>query len=309
MNYNLQVLPDLLTSSAVLFAILFQSVPMATFGGSLVILGFLHGIIARFFSSVFPNTVSPGSFADMCSGRFPGVSYERLLGIRQNLNALSNEAVPSYYTLFVGFLTGWIGSLPTIYGRELNASPQRKASVTGGLIALGVLLLIVMGYRILSSCEGILTTSVGLLVGFVLGLIGVFVISYLTERRATNILGLPLIRDTAVDGKPIYVCERKEGFTSDNKTMRTDGAVYNSESFQNGNMHAPNSDVYQVDTREGIYAGLENFQGSSKREKKNPQMFDMQRMSADAMLQKRNTPFRDDIRHVDSRGSAYAARY
>jgi len=33
-------------------------------------------------------------------------------------------------------------------------------------------------------------------------------VAWISERRMTNILGLPLIRGKAPDGKPIYVCER-----------------------------------------------------------------------------------------------------
>jgi hypothetical protein len=44
--------------------------------------------------------------------------------------------------------------------------------------------------------------------GGLFGLIAVGFLSYISDRRLTNILSFPLIRNRAADGKPIYVCEK-----------------------------------------------------------------------------------------------------
>ena len=209
-KYNLQVLPDVITSSAILFAILFQSPPMAVFAAAILSLGFFHSYFAQFLASVFPDMVTATNNTDQCSGRFPGVSYEKLLGLSRSsgFGGLSTDSWPSYYITFIGFLTGWIGALPSIYAPEIAASPRRAASVSGGLITLAILCVIVAVYRIMSGCEGMMSTSIGLLFGFLIGLGFVIVIAWITERRGTNMLAFPLIRDKAADGKPIYVCER-----------------------------------------------------------------------------------------------------
>jgi hypothetical protein len=211
-KYNLQVLPDVIKASALLFALLFQSPPMAVFSVASMLMGFLHIGIAKGFSSVFPNMVSTPGNADRCAGTFPGVSYGRFFGMTQAATSgkLSDTAWPSYYTTFMGFLAGWIGALPTIYAQELSVSPKKSVAATGGLVTLGILLLVVMVYRISSECDTFISTSLGLTVGFVIGLIMVFIVAHLSERRATNMLALPLIRNKAEDGKPIYVCERPQ---------------------------------------------------------------------------------------------------
>ncbi len=208
-KYNLQVLPDLVTSSAILFGVLFQSTPMAVFAASMLFVTFLHKHIAEFVGHVIPGLTS--SADHRCTGQFPGVTYSHLMGLHNSsqFGRPSTQKTPSYYTLLMGFIVGWIGSLPTIYSREINASPTKKASTTLAMISLWIMVGFVVLYRTyVSSCEGFISVVSGLLIGFGIGLMLVFGISHLSERRATNLLGLPLFRDKAVDGKPIYVCQK-----------------------------------------------------------------------------------------------------
>jgi hypothetical protein len=217
-KYNLQVLPDVLTSSALLFSILFQSPPMAILAVSLASVSILHSTVAGFMGRMLPNMIQPPSDADRCSGHFPGVSYSDLLGIGSlsSVMNLAGKNWPSYYSTFIGFLAGWVGTLPSIYAKEIEASPQRLAAVTGGLVVLGLMCVIVMIYRITSACETFGSTSLGLTSGFAMGFAIVMFVAWVTERRGTNILGMPLLRGKAEDGKPIYVCERPDkGATAD----------------------------------------------------------------------------------------------
>jgi hypothetical protein len=209
-KYNLQVLPDVLTSSALLFSILFQSPPMAILAVSLASVSILHSTVAGFMGRILPNVIQSPSDTDSCSGHFPGVSYSQLLGIGSlgSVMNLAGKNWPSYYSTFIGFLAGWVGTLPSIYSKEIEASPQRLAAVTGGLVVLGLLCVIVMVYRITSSCESFGSTSLGLTSGFAMGFAVVMFVAWVTDRRGTNILGMPLLRSRAEDGKPIYVCER-----------------------------------------------------------------------------------------------------
>lgn len=208
-QYNLQVLPDTVMAAAMLFAVLFQSPPMATLATALVSLTFIHPRFAGLLQQVVPGLYNdPPVNGQRCSGRFPGITYEGLLGIANRGNAGSVESWPSYYSTFVGFLAGWIGTLPALYANEIAAQPQRAATTMGGVAILAVLCLTVMMYRIQTGCESFASTSVGLLAGFLMGLAIVLFVAWLSDRRLTNVLGLPLLRNKAEDGKPIYVCER-----------------------------------------------------------------------------------------------------
>ena len=75
---------------------------------------------------------------------------------------------------------------------------------------LGLVILTGLVYRIMSSCDSMFNAFVGLVVGGMLGAFIVGFIAFISERRLTNILSMPLLRSKAGDGKPIYVCERTQ---------------------------------------------------------------------------------------------------
>ena len=205
-KYNLQVFPDTLTASTLLFALLFQSPPFATLGGSILALNVIHPYMANFFTSFVGGTAGR---SDSCAGRFPGISISRMVKTASDkqFGALTGDW-PSYYTVFLGFLTGYAAMMPYLYRKELDASPKRNVATIVGLAVLALILLIGIVYRFFSSCDTLFSSIVGIGLGLILGLVCVVVLAYLSERRLTNILSLPLIRDKTTDGKPIYVCER-----------------------------------------------------------------------------------------------------
>jgi hypothetical protein len=209
-KYNLQTFPDTISAAAFLFTLLFQSPPLAALTGSIVLLNFIHPVAAGFLGDVLDGTATATGPA--CSGRFgPGISFERLADMTSSktLGQPDTAAWPSYYATFLGFLTAYVGVLPVLYSKELEASPKRRASTTAGLVVLAIVILTACVYRVVSECDTVGGLFVGLGVGAVVGLAMVLFFAWISERRLTNILAFPLIRERAPDGKPIYVCERK----------------------------------------------------------------------------------------------------
>ena len=208
-KYNLQVFPDTVTAAALLFTLLFQNPQFGALTGSLLLLRVLHPVLSNFLTNVLDGVVGPGD-PERCTGLFPGASYESLIGAasRSEFGALKGDTWPSFYTMFLGFLTGYIGLLPVVYQAELAASPRRQSATVSGLIVLSVLVVIGIAYRFISACDTPYGIAVGVLAGFLLGAGIMAFLSYISERRITNILNFPLIRSKAADGKPIYVCER-----------------------------------------------------------------------------------------------------
>lgn len=209
-KYNVQVFPDTITAAALLFSLLFQSPPLAALGGSLVLLNFIHPLLADFMTRVVNNTLGPEIDPSLCSGHFPGISYERLwsMSSEKTFGALQNSAWPSFYTTFLGFLVGWIGVLPFIYSKEIEASPKRQTASILGLVVLSIVLGLGIVFRVASGCDTFFGTLIGLLAGGLVGFVLVSFLAWISDRRITNMLGFPLIRDRAPDGKPIYVCQR-----------------------------------------------------------------------------------------------------
>ena len=202
-KYNLQVLPDTLFAATLLFALLFQSAPLATLGVGLILNAGLHPLFAGFLSRNISGLAAP-SGDERCSGRFPGTSFAGSAASRGVY--IDANAWPSYYSTFIGFFLAFVISLKGIYKDELAASPNRNTSTTTGIVVAVVLLLLVCVYRYSTGCDSPVGIAVGLTFGALLGIIYVFLLSYASNRVLTNVLGLPLFKDVAVDGKPIYVC-------------------------------------------------------------------------------------------------------
>jgi len=208
-KYNLQVFPDTISAAALLFALMFQSPAFAGFFASTLLLNVLHPVIAGFFSQVFNGTISAGD-TERCTGRFPGASYERLIGAvsGSSFGQLDEAHWPSYYSTYLGFIVAYMGLLPIVYNAEIEASPKKKAAAAGGLVALGVLVFLCGAYRALSSCDTIGGILIGVGAGAFIGAACLIFLAWISDRRITNILNLPLLRNRMKDGKPIYVCDR-----------------------------------------------------------------------------------------------------
>lgn len=215
-KYNLQTFPDTISAAAFLFTILFQSPPLGALTGSILALNVMTPNIQKFISGFLGDSAkvsnegtSRSSFPS-CSGHFPGVSFERILQLSdtKSFSDLDHNAIPSYYSLFLGFLTAYVSALRVIYSKEIEYSPKRQASTTTGLVILSLVVLLCFLYRVFSTCETPLNLGIGIVAGGLFGLIAVGFLSYISDRRLTNILSFPLIRNRAADGKPIYVCEK-----------------------------------------------------------------------------------------------------
>ena len=210
-KYNLQTFPDTISAAAFLFTILFQSPPLGALTGSILALNVTAPMLQKFLSGFIGDSAVVNNEADRrCSGHFPGVSFERILQLSdtKSFSDLDHNGVPSYYSLFLGFLTVYVGALPIIYSKEISYSPRRKASTTYGIVILVLVVLMCTLFRLMSSCENGISLAVGIVAGGLFGLFCVGFLAYISDRRLTNILSFPLIRNRAADGKPIYVCEK-----------------------------------------------------------------------------------------------------
>lgn len=204
-KYNIQILPDTLFAATLLFALLFQSAPLATLAAGLIMNAGVHPFIAGFMSRNISGLARPVD-SGKCGGRFPGMSFTGAAAMANGNNDIDRNAWPSYYSSFIGFFIAYIISLTYIYREELDSSPTRKTSTTTGLVIAVLLLILVIIYRISSGCDDVIGLGAGLLIGGVLGVAYITLMARASDRVLTNMLGLPLFKNVAVDGKPIYVC-------------------------------------------------------------------------------------------------------
>lgn len=209
--FNLNYLPDTMLGGIILFSLMIQSLPLGILGIVMFSLELFHASTTGFFTSVIPGLIQGSSDVSRCSGHYPGISYERLVSVIMTTGSTStmNSGFPSYYIMFFSALFAYITGVSHTYHRELQGMPQRKAAVYSGLYIMGILSLLFIIHRSVSGCDSYFSIFIALIIGLFYGYGMESLVSWLSDRRLTNLLNMPLISNRAEDGKPIYVCKKQ----------------------------------------------------------------------------------------------------
>jgi hypothetical protein len=86
---------------------------------------------------------------------------------------------------------------------------NRSSLITTSIIS-GLLLIMAIVFRVSSGCESILGAVSGSVLGIGIGYLGCVALGYATDRRATNLWGIPLLRDRINNGSALYICPKDE---------------------------------------------------------------------------------------------------
>lgn len=209
--FNLNYLPDTILGGLVLFSLLIQSVPLGILAILMLSLEWVHAGSSSFLAEVIPGVHGPSADVQRCSGHFPGISFERLTSMASQIGTLSimNNGFPSYYMMFFGALFGYMIGMGHTYSLELQGMPQKRAAVHSGVFIMGLLTIMFTIYRIFTGCDNFLSVIIGLFLGLIYGYGMELLIAMFSDRTLTNLMNIPLIRDRAEDGKPIYVCKKQ----------------------------------------------------------------------------------------------------
>jgi hypothetical protein len=187
-----------------------QSAPLVFLGILLIALEFVHAGSQSFLSEIIPGAYQATSDVDRCSGHFPGLSFERLILMGMKTGTLKSLSVgfPSYYMMFMGALFGYIYGASQTYENELKGFTQKRVAVYSGIFIMGLLSLMFVVFRITSGCDTLFSVGVGSFIGIAYGYLLEKLLAYISDRKLTNLMNIPLIRNRAEDGKPIYVCKK-----------------------------------------------------------------------------------------------------
>lgn len=190
--YNLQILPETLMCGIIILAIILGNQSLVALALSLVFTQLIAQGIGRIIMNIQPDSAVARTSIDPCSVGILSKSWARLAG--SNPNLLWHPMAPSIYLSTIGFFTGWGIALQQIYKEEIDSGLIKKSSLVTTL-ALGVILLaLAFAYRIYSGCESFMGATAGTVLGLMFGLLGCIALSYVTDRKATNVWGIPLLK-------------------------------------------------------------------------------------------------------------------
>jgi len=185
---NLQILPETLLCGIIIFGILLASQPLIILAVCLSI----TQLLVHAMGTLTPGNATATSPLDACSTGFIGKSVARLFNNDPSL--LWRPYAPSNYLATVGFITGWGYGLQLVYSDEIDKGIFPRPLMTTTAIVATILLILALVFRMYSSCESIIGAVTGTIIGLLFGYLGCVSLGYATNKKATNIWGIPLLR-------------------------------------------------------------------------------------------------------------------
>lgn len=216
---QIRILPDSIIFGSLLIALFTQSYATVMFAVAMLEAGIAGGLLQALFTYMdivhtYPsNPDKPGK----CVSGYTTPTLETLFTFCKDRLCGSKiaSAIPSFPIYFLATAISYVVGSMYSQKQELEAlGPAYAARFYIALFASFLLLLIVTFYRVANGCDGLGIILLTLFFGFLMGGLLVYQNTALLGRDATNLTGVPLLRERTRDGKPLYVCPQKTGETS-----------------------------------------------------------------------------------------------
>lgn len=206
--YNLQILPESLMTGILILAIVLANQALLAMAVGAAGTQLLAGAVGRIIMKMSPDAATRTSSMDMCTTGFVAKSWDRLL--RGSAETLWHPRAPSVFTATIGFFVGYGLALQNLYKEEIDAKVMNRSALTTMAVISALLLITALVFRVSSGCESIVGAVGGALFGLAIGYLGCIALGYATDRRATNLWGIPLLRDRINNGSAVYICPKEE---------------------------------------------------------------------------------------------------
>lgn len=216
---EIRILPDSLIFGSLFIALLTQSYSTVMFAVSMLEAGIAGGLLQALFTymDIFHTLPSVPDKPSACSSTYSTPTLETLFSICKDQLCGSKIAsgVPSFPIYFLTTAISYVVGSMYLQKEELEAlGPAYAARFYIAVFASFLLLVALSFYRIANGCDGLGTIVMSLFFGLVIGSLIVYQNTFLFGRDATNMTGVPLLRERTRDGKPLYVCPQKASETS-----------------------------------------------------------------------------------------------
>lgn len=208
--FNLQILPETLMTGLVILAVVMANQAILAMAAGGLATQFVTDFAARYIMKNMPGSATRTSSMDMCNTGFVGKSWMQLLRGSDVPESLWHPNAPSVFMATVGYFVGYGWALQQLYKEEIRAGIMSQSSLLATAVVSGLLLLTALAFRVSSGCESLIGAIGGVVFGLAIGYLGCVALGYTTDRRATNIWGIPLLRDRINNGSALYICPKDE---------------------------------------------------------------------------------------------------
>jgi len=194
----LNLFPDGILFGSFLMGLTTLSVPHSTFFLSIIVSLFILNGFQNLSQFIFGGSIDKES----CKPKLFKYTFEQLF-VNPSANA------PAYGMYIVSFACSYLANSLYNLKNELevldtSVMKQYYISITS-LIVVAVLYLF---FVLTNQCNSISSASSGILIGSMVAMIIVTINIQVFGKDSINFLGIPLLRNKTVDGKPIYICSK-----------------------------------------------------------------------------------------------------
>jgi hypothetical protein len=216
---QIRLLPDSIIFGSLFVALVTQSYSTVMFAVAMLEAGIAGGLLQTLFTylDILHTAPSIPDKPSACVSSYSTPTLETLFMICKDklCGGKISSGVPSFPIYFLATAISYVvGSMYT-QKEELEAlGPAYAARFYIAIFASFLLLVLVTFYRVANGCDGLGTIIMTLLFGFLIGGLLMYQNMALLGRDATNLTGIPLLRERTRDGKPLYVCPQKTSETS-----------------------------------------------------------------------------------------------
>jgi hypothetical protein len=201
--FNLQILPDTLVTGITILAIILANPALVAVAAGAIGTRLLTGAAGHILMRMGTGSDAVlTSSVDRCNA---GFITKPMRGALTPEN-LWHPAAPSVFMSTLGFFYGYGLALIQLYKEEIDAQVIPRSSLISTAIIGTLIVITALLFRYWTGCETLLGAFAGILFGLAIGYLGGIALGYATNRRATNVWGIPLLRDRINSGSPLYVC-------------------------------------------------------------------------------------------------------
>jgi len=207
--YNLQILPESLICGIIILAIVLANQSLVAMAAGAIGTQFLASAVGRLIMKM-TDSAKPYSSMDTCNNGYVGKSWDRLLRGTNDPDLMWHPQAPSIFLATIAYFIGYGWALQQVYKEEIDARVMNKSSLILTAIIGFLLLVTAIVYRVSAGCDSVIGALCGVLFGLAIGYLGCVTLGYASDRRATNVWGIPLLRDRINNGSALYICPKSD---------------------------------------------------------------------------------------------------
>ena len=209
--FNMQILPESLLSGILILGIILANQAILAMAAGGIGTHILTGVVGRLIMKWIPQTAVRTSSLDMCTNGFIGKSWARLLGSADlDASFMWHPNAPSVFMATIAYFVGYGGAIRTLYKEEISAGIMNSAMLTTTTVLSWLILAGAFVFRWASGCDSALGALAGIAVGLMIGYFGAIALGFITDRRGTNVWGIPILRDGILSKQgegTVFVCD------------------------------------------------------------------------------------------------------